>query len=249
MADFYPVLARAVSCLPPNDVQARRELYARARTIVIEHLRGHGLQGVAIEAIREQAALEIAILRIEEESRALRTGMSRKAEVPRPGASRAAVATPAERPKSAAKSLAKILQAVQSDAQYDGKTTNRSKALVAVEAAKPIDTGVIGPASAASVNRIVQTTEQLARAPNSLGTMFFAIAYAMAAIAFAGVTYIRCMVWIAEGVIGYPMLLIVMAITFAMFIVPPMMIFRRASSLPSFGFLLRFIYSASRRVF
>jgi len=132
------------------------------------------------------------------------------------------------------------------DGQFDGTATNRSKALVAVEAAKPIDAGASG---AGRTHRIEPATQQLAGAPNSLGTLFFAIAYAMAAIAFAGVTYIRCRVWIAEGVIGYPMLLIVMAITFAVFIVPPVMIFRKASSLPSFGFLLRFIYSASRRVF
>jgi hypothetical protein len=246
MADFYPILARAVSCLPPDDVQARRDLYVRARTIVIEQLRSRGLQGAALEAIREQAALETAIGRVEAEVRTTRTRMNGMAALP--PAKRAAVNGTAERAKTTAKSLAKILEAVQSDAQHDNagslvvpkrKTTNGTKALVAIEETNPIDI---------SANRTVQTTEQLAGAPNSLGTMFFVIAYAMVAIAFAGLTYIRCRVWIAQGVIGYPMLLFVMAITFALFIVPPVMISRRASPLPRFGFLLRFIYSASRRV-
>jgi len=248
MVDFFPVLARAVSSLAPDDVQARRDLYARARTIVVEQLRGRGLQGAAIEAIREQAALETAIGRVEAEVRTTRTKMNGTAAAPRPAAKRAAVNGGTERAKTTAKSLARILEAVQSGAQHDNagslaiserKTTNGTKSLVAIEATDRIDIGAKQTAPAA---------EQLAGAPNSLGMMFFVIAYAMVAVAFAGLTYIRCRVWIAQGVIGYPTLLFVMAITFALFIVPPVMIYRRASPLPRFGFLLRFIYSASRRV-
>jgi hypothetical protein len=248
MADFYPVLARAVSSLSPDDVRARRDLYARARTIVVEQLRSRGLQVAALEGIREQAALETAIGRIEAEVRTTRTKMNGAAAAPQPPVKRPAANGGPDRTKTTAASLARILEAVQSDAQHETagslavherKTTNGTKALVAIEESNFIDI---------SANRAVPATEQLAGEPNSLGTMFLVTAYAMVAIAFASLTYIRCRVWIAHGVIGYPTLLFVMAITFALFIVPPMMISRRASPLPRFGFLLRFIYSASRRV-
>jgi len=85
--------------------------------------------------------------------------------------------------------------------------------------------------------------------PNSIGAKLLGLAYIMVAVAFTGVTYIRCIVWVAQGVIGYPTLLVVTALTLGLFIVPPVMLFRRTSAMPSFSFLLRFLYSASRRVF
>jgi len=94
----------------------------------------------------------------------------------------------------------------------------------------------------------MKATTELGGALGSLGTMLFAIAYIVAALAFTGVTYIRCIVWLYQGVIGYPILLAVMAVTLGLFIVPPVMIFGKRSTLPGPGFLLRFIYSASRRV-
>ena len=68
MADYYPVLARAVSRLAINDAQARREVYERAQTIVIAELRRQDLQISAPEIMRELAALETAIRRVEAES-------------------------------------------------------------------------------------------------------------------------------------------------------------------------------------
>jgi len=68
MADYYPVLARAVSRLAINDAQARREVYERAQTIVIAELRRQDPQKSAPEIMRELAALETAIRRVEVES-------------------------------------------------------------------------------------------------------------------------------------------------------------------------------------
>ena len=115
MADYYPILARAVSSLPHNDTQARRDLYTRARAIITEQLRGRGLQGAAGEAMREQAALETAIRKVEAETRAIRTRMTAKPVAPRPPAQRAAVPDAQQRANNTARSLAKILQAVQPD--------------------------------------------------------------------------------------------------------------------------------------
>jgi hypothetical protein len=78
--------------------------------------------------------------------------------------------------------------------------------------------------------------------------MLFGIAYIMTGVAFAGVTYIRCLAWVAQGVIGYPTLFIVMAIALGLFIAP-FAILRRTSAAPSSSSWLRFLYSSSRRVF
>lgn len=65
MADFYPVLARAVSQLPVDAPQARRDLYDYARGILIAQLRERD-PGVSLpELMREKAALKSAIRKVE----------------------------------------------------------------------------------------------------------------------------------------------------------------------------------------
>ena len=66
MADYYPVLARAVSRLSENNARTRHELYERARGIVLEELRKRDPEKLA----PEQAALEAAVLRLEAEAAA-----------------------------------------------------------------------------------------------------------------------------------------------------------------------------------
>jgi len=258
MADYYPVLARAVSNLAHNDVQARRELYARARMIVAEQLRRQypqdtaqdaaqdAAQGPASATMREQAALETAIRRVEAELRPVRTRAPERRAPSPPPRRRAAVANVKAPPQSTANSLTKILQALQAEEPRRGgletsdrMPMDRSNALVP-RAPKPND---------ATADRTSDRSEELDGAPNSLGTMLFGIAYIMTGVAFAGVTYIRCLVWVAQGVIGYPTLFIVMAIALGLFIAPPLVILRRTSAAPSSSSWLRFLYSSSRRVF
>jgi len=244
MVDFYPILARAVSSLPHNDAEARRNLYARARAIVTEQLRGRALHGAAGEAIREQAALETAIRRVEAESRSGPTAMLRKPVAAPPPRKRGGVADAQERAGNTARSLSKILHAVQSDdTSNDGPQPSRrqSGTQALVPSAEP-------KALAMSGYRKASAPAELGGAPSSLGTMLFATAYVVAALAFTGVTYIRCIVWLYQDVIGYPILLVVMAATLGLFIVPPVMIFRKTSTLPTIDVLLRYIHSASRRV-
>ena len=69
MADYYSILARAISGLVTNNAQARQELYERARTVFIAQLRKQDPQLSALESIRQSIALETAILRVEAESR------------------------------------------------------------------------------------------------------------------------------------------------------------------------------------
>ncbi len=78
MADFYPVLARAVSKLVISDLQARRELYDYARRILVAQLRERNPHVSVSEIMREQSALETAVRRVEAESRPAQAQRSKR---------------------------------------------------------------------------------------------------------------------------------------------------------------------------
>jgi hypothetical protein len=225
MADYYPILARAVASLPQNTAHAREDLYARARTIVAEQLRGRGLRRGASEAVGEHAALETAIRKIEVESRPAKARINSE---PRRPAQR--VAADQERADNTARSLSKILQAVQPGEVSDATPRPAPRKFV---------NGIQQPAPNA------ETTTTASGGQEDESKEF---GYIVAALAFTGVTYVRCIVWLYQGVIGYPILLAIMAVTLGLFIVPPVMIFRKTSAPPSMDVLLRYIHSASRRV-
>jgi hypothetical protein len=67
MADYYAVIARAVSRLPSKTDEARHAIYERARTAVQESLRTHDPPLSPAELATEQFALEAAITRVETE--------------------------------------------------------------------------------------------------------------------------------------------------------------------------------------
>lgn len=65
MADFYPILARAVAGLPDNSAETRRSIYDRARTALVAQLRGLDPPLSEAEIMRERLALDEAVARIE----------------------------------------------------------------------------------------------------------------------------------------------------------------------------------------
>jgi hypothetical protein len=67
MRDYYAVLARAVSGLDSNTPGARKAVFSRARTILIDHLRRRQPSASNSEIIRECAALDDAVRKIESE--------------------------------------------------------------------------------------------------------------------------------------------------------------------------------------
>jgi hypothetical protein len=69
MADYYPVIARAVSRLPSKTDEARHSIYKRARTVLQENLRTHDPPVSPAKLAAEQFALEAAISRVEIELR------------------------------------------------------------------------------------------------------------------------------------------------------------------------------------
>jgi hypothetical protein len=68
MADYYPLVARAVAGLERNTGEARRALYERARTALVTQLRGVTPPLDESNITRERLALEEAIRKVETEA-------------------------------------------------------------------------------------------------------------------------------------------------------------------------------------
>ena len=221
MADYYPVLARAVSRLAINDAQARREVYERAQTIVIAELRRQDLQISAPEIMRELAALETAIRRVEAESLSNQTQAPEGPTPPHLTATSAATADNdiGVRRESLAGNEAKVRQAPAQP--------------------KEIDT---------SKNRAEDATNDMGRMPELLGAMLVRTTFIVGMLAFIALIYIRGLVLVSEHVIGFPILIVVITMTLCVFILLPLAIFRKARIVPAVGFLLRYTYSLSRRI-
>lgn len=65
MADYYPLIARAVAGLDNNTGETRRELYERARSALVNQLRSVEPPLEEADITRERLALEEAIRRLE----------------------------------------------------------------------------------------------------------------------------------------------------------------------------------------
>src|SRR5215468_3006934 len=68
MADYYPLIVKAVSGLEKSTGEARRALYDRARTALLAQLRGVEPALSEPEITRERLALEEAIRKVEAEA-------------------------------------------------------------------------------------------------------------------------------------------------------------------------------------
>ena len=68
MADYYPLIARAVAGLDKNTGENRRALYERARTALVAQLRGVDPPLEETEVTRERLALEESIRKVEAEA-------------------------------------------------------------------------------------------------------------------------------------------------------------------------------------
>src|SRR5918994_3671055 len=68
MADYYPLIARAVTGLDNGTGEARRALYERARIALVAQLRGVEPALTEADITRERLALEEAIRKVEAEA-------------------------------------------------------------------------------------------------------------------------------------------------------------------------------------
>src|SRR5271169_1229440 len=93
MADYYPLLAKALAGLPSNSTQnSRQAIYDRARKALIGQLRSMRPPLPEEDIAREDAALDAAITRLENER--LAPASAQGAAPPAPGAAPASGDTP-----------------------------------------------------------------------------------------------------------------------------------------------------------
>ena len=107
MADYHPLIARAVAGLDKNTGENRRALYERARTALVAQLRGVQPALEESEITRERLALEEAIRKVEAESarharETARPAFIKRAEAPRQDAPPQQPSRPAAAPPRSA---------------------------------------------------------------------------------------------------------------------------------------------------
>src|SRR5882762_3933320 len=95
MADYYPLIARAISGLDPSAPgESRRALYERARAALIAQLRGVQPPLSESEITRERLSLEEAVRKVESEAAQRARDATRSGDAARSGdATRAGDAT------------------------------------------------------------------------------------------------------------------------------------------------------------
>src|SRR5918995_24999 len=87
MADYYPLIARAIAGLDPNAPgESRRALYERARTALIAQLRSVQPPLSESEITRERLSLEEAVRKVESEAAQRAREASRSGDASRGGA-------------------------------------------------------------------------------------------------------------------------------------------------------------------
>src|SRR5487761_2066614 len=87
MADYYPLIARAIAGLDPSAPgESRRALYERARAALIAQLRSVQPPLSESEITRERLSLEEAVRKVESEAAQRARDASRAGDASRPGA-------------------------------------------------------------------------------------------------------------------------------------------------------------------
>jgi hypothetical protein len=171
--------------------------------------------------MRERAALETAIRKIEAESLSARTHAPNGPSPPR------------------------LTAAVADDSddigiRHESLTQDEAKARPALAQPETTDT---------SKNLAQNEATDMGEMPELLGVMFIRTAFVVGMMALIGVIYIRGLALVSHNVIGYPVLLVAIAVMLCLFIFLPLAIFRKARIVSGVGFLLGLAYSALRRGF
>src|SRR6516164_6680966 len=164
MADYYPLIARAVAGLDKNTGDARRALYERARAALVAQLRGVSPALDESDVTRERLALEEAIRKVEGESarQAKRSGES-ATRVKAPEFPRWNETQPPAEPESVEPELTRPGRRTQAAPRQDGRGAAQGAAQATPQATRlkgeRRSTATAAPAHPKSDPRHVEPTE------------------------------------------------------------------------------------------
>ncbi len=155
MADYYPVLTRAISSLESNTAEARRAVYERARQAIVKQLRSYDPPLTESEITKERLGLEEAVRRIEAEARASAKAAPEAPPVsisppPAPRAAPIAPPPPAEPPSP---SIPDLPPAPRSPSPRAAGTDGLSKVHAAAAAAASLGAATASAQASASTTR------------------------------------------------------------------------------------------------
>src|SRR5271155_6093269 len=218
MADYYPVIARAVSVLPNNDAQARRRVYERAQTVLIGALRKQNPRISAMELMGEHAALETAIQRVEAE---LRSDSIPTSKHPPPRT------LPATRPAVADDGL---------DVRLRLQPSTQNQLIARADPARPQRTSKRSQQPTKPASNRDSSIDDLGGMLHSLGAICIGVALIATMLAFLGYVYFYGLILASEYGISYLVPLVAASITLCLFVLLGKAMFRRVGF--AVGFLL-----------
>lgn len=156
MADYYPVLTRAISSLESNTAEARRAVYERARQAIVKQLRSYDPPLTESEITKERLGLEEAVRRIEAEARAAAKSAPEAPPVsisPPPAPQPAPVPVPPPPPPAAPSSLPDLPPAPTSPSPRAAGTDGFSKVHAAAAAAASLGAATASAQASVSSTR------------------------------------------------------------------------------------------------
>ncbi len=213
MADYYPLIARAVSNLGGNTRETRQVLYERARLVLVAQLRGQDPPVPESDILRERSALEAAIRRVDAE-------WSSFGYDPKPNNTKHGPASPAPNP-----------------ATIPGAHTPR--AVLNMERASDDELSQVALVKPTIPDRKPSSifVSVSANAIKTIGAIMLSIT-CFAALAFIFVIYILGVTWVSLHVFEYFLLLASVALMLCVLIFMPMALFRKTRFVSAYGFLI-----------
>jgi hypothetical protein len=240
MSDFYPVISRAVAKLANDERQGRQQLYEHARKFLASEL--HRQRCSAVEIIRQQGALERAILLVERQLRAEQVTSESERSPLRTVRNRSSPLDTATPEGTVADGKPLISNSVVELSRGPAEPQVASSLRLESNAGEP------------KVRRAPPETEtHRAKRPAYRDPVLIMLVGVVAVFSFAAVIsipiaaiYAPRLVWVTEHLVDSPRLIVLVAVVFGVLLLLSLPIFGSRRKRTAFGFLWQSVYPILR---